>query len=117
VRISGQLEEFYGCRETNAALTDALEAYKGVETDQSDEQSDATTGRKQPKQLFKAIAEQIFRAFPAIANLADKSDSGQITVRIEGTSQSGFDPSWLRNAVEEPLDEANVERSEKLSAM
>ncbi len=59
---------------------------------------------------FKATRDQIFKAFPAIANLADKSDEGKVNVNVEGTSAAGFDPSWLRNAVEEPLDEANIER-------
>lgn len=60
--------------------------------------------------LFSATRDQVFKAFPAIANLADKSDGGKVTIRVEGTAQGGYDPSWLRNAVEEPLDEANVER-------
>jgi hypothetical protein len=59
---------------------------------------------------FKAKRDQIFKAFPAIANLADKSDEGKVHVNVEGTSAEGFDPSWLRNAVEEPLDEADIER-------
>lgn len=59
---------------------------------------------------FKATRDQIFKAFPAIANLADKSDEGKVSVNVEGTSAEGFDPSWLRNAVEEPLDEAEIEK-------
>jgi len=59
---------------------------------------------------FKATRDQIFKAFPAIANLADKSDEGKVQVKVEGRSADGFDPLWLRNAVEEPLDEANIER-------
>jgi hypothetical protein len=59
---------------------------------------------------FKATRNQIFKAFPAIANLADKSEGGKVTVNVEGTSPEGFDPSWLRNAVEEPLDEADIEK-------
>jgi hypothetical protein len=59
---------------------------------------------------FKATRDQIFKAFPAIANLADKSDEGKVNVIVEGTSAEGFDPSWLRNAVYEPLDEADIER-------
>jgi len=58
---------------------------------------------------FKATRDQVFKAFPAIANLADKSDDGKVTIKVEGTSSDGYDPSWLRNAVEEPLDEADVE--------
>jgi hypothetical protein len=57
---------------------------------------------------FTATRDQIFKAFPAIANLADRSDGGKITVQVDATNQCGFDSSWLRNAVEEPLDEANV---------
>jgi hypothetical protein len=41
--------------------------------------------------------------------LADVSDGKKVTIQIEGTAEEGYDPSWLRNAVEEPLDEADVE--------
>jgi hypothetical protein len=59
---------------------------------------------------FTATREQVFKSFQAIANLADKSDGAKVRIRIEGSSAAGFDPSWLRNAVDEPLDEANIER-------
>jgi len=58
---------------------------------------------------FPATRKQVFDSFPAIANLADKSDDGKINVVIEGQSSDGYDPNWLRNAVEEPLDEANID--------
>ena len=58
---------------------------------------------------FKATRDQVFKIFPAIANLADESDEGKVTIHIEGVSSSGYDPLWLRNAVEEPLDEADIE--------
>jgi hypothetical protein len=68
-------------------------------------------GRQSTVRLaFKATRAQIFKAFPAIANLADKSDEGKVKVNVEGTSTKGFDPSWLRNAVDEPLDEADIEK-------
>jgi len=69
-----------------------------------------TTRRRIVSLVFQATRDQIFKAFPAIANLADKSDDGKVTVRVEGTSHEGYDPSWFRNAVEEPLDEADIER-------
>jgi len=69
-------------------------------------------GRKKRVALtFEATREQVFKAFPAIANLADKSDGGKVRIRIEGSSAAGFDPSWLRNAVDEPLDEADIDRT------
>lgn len=58
---------------------------------------------------FPATREQVFKSFPAIANLADKSDGGKISIVVEGQAAGGYDPNWLRNAVEEPLDEANIE--------
>jgi hypothetical protein len=71
----------------------------------------AGTARQSTVRLkFKATRDQIFKAFPAIANLADKSNDRKVTVSVEGTSSEGFDPSWLRNAVEEPLDEADIEK-------
>jgi len=61
--------------------------------------------------LFHANRSQLFKAFQALANLADKSEGGKVTVRIEATAAAaeGFDASWLRNAVEEPLDEAGID--------
>lgn len=84
----------------------------GTET----ETGPATTGpevagrRKRIALTFEATREQVFKAFPAIANLADKSDGARVRIRIEGSSALGFDPSWLRNAVDEPLDEADIVR-------
>jgi hypothetical protein len=62
---------------------------------------------------FEASREQVFKAFPAIANLADKSDGATVRIRVEGSSSVGFDPSWLRNAVDEPLEEADIDRVEE----
>ena len=76
----------------------------------------ATTGpevaghKRRVALTFEATREQVFKAFPAIANLADKCDGARVRIRIEGSSAAGFDPSWLRNAVDEPLDEADIER-------
>lgn len=68
-------------------------------------------GRRQRIVLtFEATREQVFKAFPAIANLADKSDGAKVKISVEGSSAAGYDPSWLRNAVDEPLDEADIER-------
>jgi hypothetical protein len=72
--------------------------------------TEATAQKKRISLMFEATREQVFKAFPAIANLADKSDGAKVRIRVEGTSAAGFDPSWLRNAVDEPLDEADIER-------
>jgi hypothetical protein len=61
---------------------------------------------------FPASRDDVFKSFPAIANLADKSDAGKIKITIEGQCAAGYDANWLRNAVEEPLDEANIDGME-----
>lgn len=58
---------------------------------------------------FPASRDDVFKSFPAIANLADKSDGGKIKLVIEGQAAAGYDANWLRNAVQEPLDEANID--------
>jgi hypothetical protein len=55
---------------------------------------------------FTANRDQVFKSFSAIANLADKSDNGKISIVVDGQAGAGYDANWLRNAVQEPLDEA-----------
>jgi hypothetical protein len=58
---------------------------------------------------FPASRQEVFKSFQAIANLADKSDGGKINLVVQGQATAGFDPTWLRNAVLEPLEEADIE--------
>jgi hypothetical protein len=58
---------------------------------------------------FPGGRDDVFKSFQAIANLADKSDGGKIQIVIDGQAAGGYDPNWLRNAVQEPLEEANIE--------
>lgn len=62
---------------------------------------------------FRATRDQVFKAFPAIANLADRSDSGTVRITVESEAKEPLDPVWLRNAVHEPLDEADIEVDEQ----
>jgi hypothetical protein len=55
---------------------------------------------------FKADRDKLFAAWNALANLADKA--GEISVEVTATKPSGFDQTWLRNAVYEPLEEADI---------
>lgn len=54
--------------------------------------------------------QQVYASFNAFANLADKA--GTIEVIVNAQSLGGFDPIWLRNAVLEPLEEADVKIEE-----
>jgi hypothetical protein len=55
---------------------------------------------------FKADRDKLFAAWNALANLAD--EAGEISVEITAIKPSGFDRTWLRNAVYEPLEEADI---------
>ena len=49
-----------------------------------------------------------------LQNLADKAQKVTVTFDIEAEAEEGFDPVWLRNAVEEPLDEADITAQSQL---
>jgi hypothetical protein len=55
---------------------------------------------------FRANRDKLFEGWNAIANLAD--ESGEVSVEIAAFKEDGFDESWLRNAVFEPLEEADI---------
>ena len=54
--------------------------------------------------------QQLYNSFNALGNLAKKAGTLELTVKAE--CKDGFDPVWIRNAVLEPLDEANVKRKD-----
>jgi len=56
---------------------------------------------------MRMTRQQLYASVNAISNLAEAAGSIQMTV--EAHKLDGFDPTWLRNAVLEPLDEADVE--------
>ena len=51
--------------------------------------------------------QQLYQSFNALGNLTEKA--GAIDATVEAESEDGFDPVWLRNAVLEPLEEADIE--------
>lgn len=53
-------------------------------------------------------AAQLFRILPALQNLADRSSEFAAKVEVEVRARESFDRAWIRNAVEEHLDEAGV---------
>jgi hypothetical protein len=46
--------------------------------------TDASGRKKRVTLTFEATKDQVFKAFPAIANLADKFDGARVRIRIEG---------------------------------
>jgi hypothetical protein len=57
--------------------------------------------------LKKLTRQQLYKCFNALGNLAEKC--GSIVMQVEAKSEKGIDIDWLKNAVEEPIEEAGVE--------
>lgn len=55
-----------------------------------------------------ANGEQFFQILSAIQNLSDRASRLVAHIQVEAESETPFDRSWLRNAVEEQLDEAGL---------
>jgi len=62
--------------------------------------------RKNVSIQFSANRDKLFESWQAIANLADMA--GTVKVSIEANFEEGFDKNRLRNAVFEPLEEADL---------
>ncbi len=65
-----------------------------------------TEEQKRVSITFTADRDQLFGAWQAVANLADMA--GKVSVSINAESEEGFDKNRLRNAVIEPLQEADL---------
>ncbi|WP_448588114.1 ATP-binding protein [Thermocrinis sp.] len=57
--------------------------------------------------LKKVNRKQLYKCFDALGNLAEKC--GSILIQIEAQSEEGIDKNWLKNTVEEPIEEAGIE--------
>ncbi|MCA9904593.1 MAG: ATP-binding protein, partial [Anaerolineae bacterium] len=68
-----------------------------------------TSAKKRYRVTVRADKSKVFKVFRAIQNLTERSDRVTMSLEISAESDSEFDPVWLRNAVEEPLDEADVD--------
>lgn len=55
-------------------------------------------------------AEQLFRLMPGLQNLADRSKRIVVRLDVDADASDEYERAWFRNAVEEHLDEAGVER-------
>ncbi|MEG4307615.1 DUF499 domain-containing protein [Microcoleus sp. D3_18a_C4] len=57
---------------------------------------------------------QIFELFQILPALSDKADNMSVTIEIKAHAVKGFDQNWLRNAIEEPIDEMDIKASTRL---
>lgn len=74
---------------------------------------------KQPARHYKLTSitnkSQIFQLFEVLQNLSDQADDMTIKIEVRAHTKQKFDPSWIRNAIEEPLDEMDIQASTWLS--
>ena len=73
---------------------------------------------KQPARHYKLTSttnkSQIFQLFEVLQALSDKADDMTISIEVRAHTQKEFDTTWIRNAIEEPLDEMDIQASTQL---
>ena len=65
-------------------------------------------GGRRLKVSFSVGKSEVFDVLRMLPTLVDEAESVQMTATIEAEAQEGFERSWIRNVVEEPLEEAGV---------
>ena len=63
---------------------------------------------------ISADKKQATKVFRVLVNLLERATTMSLRVQVSAEADGGFDPVWLRNAVEEPLDEADVPFDKRL---
>ncbi len=71
-------------------------------------------GRRRYRLRVTADKSKAFTVFTVLQNLADRAEKVTVSFDIVAEAEEGFDPVWLRNAVEEPLDEADITTQSRL---
>ncbi len=73
---------------------------------------------KRPARSYKLNSltnkSKIFELFQILQALSDKADDMTIQIEVRAHTQQNFDPNWIRNAIEEPLDEMDIQASTRL---
>lgn len=62
----------------------------------------------------EAEGPDVFKVMEVLQYVSDKARRLKVVFDVTAESKEGFDPVWLRNTVEEPLDEANVKRESRI---
>lgn len=73
---------------------------------------------KQPAHYYKLTSvtdkSKIFQLFEVLQTLSDKAEGMTIKIEVQAHTQDKFDQNWIRNAIEEPLDEMDIQASTRL---
>ena len=78
---------------------------------------DVVEGKK-PAHSYKLNStvekRQVFELFQILQALSDKADNMTIQIEVRAYTTKEFEPNWIANAIEEPLDELDIKASTKL---
>lgn len=73
---------------------------------------------KQPARQYRLDTvidkAHLFDVMQVIQNLSDEAENMKISIKVTATKSEGFDINWLRNAIEEPLDENDIKASTRI---
>jgi hypothetical protein len=73
---------------------------------------------KKPARSYKLNSTvnkaQLFQLFEVLQSLSDKANDMTIQIEVRAHTTQEFDPNWIRNAIEEPLDELDIKASTRL---
>ncbi|MEB3179787.1 MAG: DUF499 domain-containing protein [Nostocaceae cyanobacterium] len=73
---------------------------------------------KRPARYYKLTSvtdkSKIFQLFEVLQTLSDNADGMTIKIEVQAHTQDKFDTNWIRNAIEEPLDEMDIPASTRL---
>jgi hypothetical protein len=73
-----------------------------------------STGKRRFRLSVRTDKSRVFKAFKAIQTLSDKADRMTVQIEVIAETDGAFDPVWLRNAIAEPLDEADIDAQSSL---
>ncbi|WLT40540.1 hypothetical protein NON20_25195 (plasmid) [Synechocystis sp. B12] len=79
---------------------------------------DIVEGRQPAKRYelsAKLKSEQLFELVTILQNLPEKSSLVDIKVTVTAYAKDQFDLNWLKGAIEEPLDEADIHSTTKIT--
>ncbi|MEM8532532.1 MAG: DUF499 domain-containing protein [Chloroflexota bacterium] len=98
---------------SNTSINEVSENYQGDVSQSSGEPISSGITKpvsrgKHYRLRFTANKRQLFQSFRPLQNLAEKAEQFEVIVEVMAQSNTPLEANWIRNAVEEPLDEADV---------
>lgn len=72
-------------------------------------------GGRRLRVSFKVGKSEVFRVLAMLPTLSDASESLELSATIDAEAKERFERTWIRNVVQEPLEEAGAEADVRLT--